>query len=124
MAVSSRRRGRHSLVLRRLPQASVSASGFSPLARRFGALSSGSVRFEVAAACAAKRAYLAVAALLRLQAGPEALLRFTSKPRLHNRGGVLGMIDDVAGFHGPLATQAFRSGAHAWIVHPVVITVQ
>jgi hypothetical protein len=26
------------------------------------------------------------------------------------------MIDDVAGFHGPLATQAFRSGAHAWIV--------
>jgi hypothetical protein len=35
---------------------------------------------------------------------------------LHNRGAVLGMIDDVAGFHGPLATQAFRSGAHAWIV--------
>ena len=30
------------------------------------------------------------------------------------------MIDDVAGFHGPLATQAFRGGAHAWIVHPVV----
>lgn len=34
------------------------------------------------------------------------------------------MIDDVAEFHGPLATQAFRSGAHAWIVHPVVITGQ